>query len=76
MIGVMEGNTLGIGWRGVDWDIQKESKKMMGALRGKVDGLIVWEGLEGVKSLGTFKSTMGGRLSCKWTSINTFEPIF
>jgi hypothetical protein len=32
--------------------------------------------LEGVKSLGTFKSTKGGRFSRKGTSIDTFEPIF
>ncbi len=72
----MEGNIFGIGWGGMDWNVWKESKKMLGALRGKTNGPTIWEGLEGVKSLGTFKSTKGGRFSRKGTSIDTFEPIF
>jgi hypothetical protein len=36
----MEGNTLGLG-RGMDQDDQKNSKKMLGAPRGEVDGLAI-----------------------------------
>jgi hypothetical protein len=47
---------------------------MLGAPRGETNGPTVWEGLEGVKSIGAFKSTMGGWPSC--SGIATLELSF
>jgi hypothetical protein len=48
---------------------------MMVAPRGDANDLYVWEGLEGVKSSGALKSTMGGQLLWNGTFTNAYGSL-